>query len=257
MKTHEAYIEELAEKNPGIECLGYYVGATKKILHRCSLCGHEWLVRPTSLVSNKPKGCPHCAAVKAGRAYRSYTSATYAARLAEVNEEIELSGQYKGSHKKAEFFCRRCGHKWSAMPYSVLQGHGCPKCAKSGTSFMEQVFLRAIRDCVQEEVFERDKSAIGEELDIYIPAKMLAFEPGSWALHKDRLWKDKQKRLLAKEAGIRLVMIYDKFSESEEIPFEQDCLVYSDDFNKDDHAVLWQYVREAVSLLGIDTHRRI
>ena len=167
-KTHETYIQELSERNPGIECLGVYAGATDKILHRCRKCGHEWLARPYTLVCKKPRGCPHCAAVKAGKANQSYTTETYADALSSVHPEIELAGDYPGSHVKASFRCVRCGHEWNAMPYSVLQGHGCPRCAKSGTSFMEQVLLGALRLVLEDGmVLHRDKSAIGEELDIF------------------------------------------------------------------------------------------
>lgn len=251
-KTHETYIHELSERNPGIECLGVYAGATVKILHRCRKCGHEWLVRPYTLVCKKPRGCPHCAAVKAGKANKSYTTETYVDALSNVHPEIELVGSYPGSHAKATFRCVRCDHEWKAMPYSVLQGHGCPRCAKSGTSFMEQVILGALRLVFEDGmVLHRDKSAIGEELDIFIPSLKTAIEPGSWALHEKRLWKDKQKAELCRAAGIRLIIIYDKYPDEIAPPFANDCITFQGDFNKDDHAHLWSVVTRLLGSLGI------
>lgn len=251
MKTHEMYVEELAEKNPTIECLGTYTRATDKILHRCRICGHEWLVRPYTLVSKKHGGCPHCAAVKAGKANKSYTTETFVEALESKHDEIVLVGAYPGSHVKASFRCLRCGHEWQARPYSVLQGHGCPRCAKSGTSFMEQVFLGAMRLALGDQnVLSRDKTAIGEELDILLPAERIAFEPGSWALHERRLWKDRQKRELCDGAGIRLVFVYDKFPEGAEKPFDRDCIVFSGDFNREDHSHLWDVVDELLLIAG-------
>ena len=251
-KTHETYINELRERNPGIECLGTYNGAAVKILHRCRKCGHEWMVRPYTLVCKSPRGCPHCAAVKAGKANQSYTTETFAGALSDVHPEMELVGSYPGSHAKATFRCIRCGYEWKAMPYSVLQGHGCPRCAKSGTSFMEQVLFGALRLALGDgTVLHRDKSAIGEELDIFIPSLGVAIEPGSWALHEKRLWKDRQKSELCSRAGIRLIVIYDKFPDEATLPFAIDCLTFRGDFNKDDHKHLWSAVANLLELSGI------
>lgn len=251
MKTHEAYLRELEEKNPNVECLGTYSRSTDKTLHRCKVCGHEWMVKPYTLVSSKRSGCPHCAAVKAGKANQSYTTETFVAALKEAHDDILLIGDYSGSHVKTKFKCTRCDHEWDAMPYSVLQDHGCPRCAKSGTSFMEQVFLEAVKVAIcPSPVISRDKSAIGEELDIYLPKQALAFEPGSWPLHKRRLWKDKQKRQLCEEAGIRLVFVYDKYPEGKSCPFADDCFVFHGDFNKNDHEHLWHMVSALLELAG-------
>lgn len=251
-KTHERYVAELAEKNPTVLCLGTYSGAADKIKHRCLICGHEWLVRPTTLISAKPKGCPHCVAVRAGKARASYTSEQYQEKLSSIHRDIALAEEYKGSHQKTMFYCNRCGHRWSAMPYSVLQGHGCPRCAKSGTSFMEQVFLHAIKLRLEDDgVLSRTKDAIGEELDIFIPSMGTAIEPGSWDLHKSRIWKDKEKKALSDAAGIRLIFIYDKFPRNQEIPFKADCLTYAGDFNKDDHSNLWNTVADVFNLMGM------
>lgn len=251
-KTHERYVIELADRNPMIECLETYRSATEKIKHRCLVCGYEWLVRPASLVSAKPKGCPHCTAVKAGKTRACYTTKTYQEQLSLVHRDIKLAEEYKGSHKKTKFLCKRCGHHWEAMPYSVLQGHGCPRCAKSGTSFMEQVFLRAVSLRLGEgEVQSRSKEAIGKEFDIYIPSMKTAIEPGSWNLHKGRLWKDREKQVLSEAAGIRLIFVYDKFPEGAEPPFARDCLTYPGDFNKDDHENLWKMVDDVFALVNI------
>lgn len=251
MKTHETYILELSERNPDIECLGIYSGATTKILHRCKKCGHKWLVRPTSLVSQSPKGCPHCAAVKAGRANKSYTTESYRSALSEVNPDIVLAGDYPGSHLKADFECLRCGHKWKARPYSILQGHGCPRCVKTGTSFMEQVILGAMRASIGEDmVLSRDREAIGEELDVYIPSVGVAIEPGSWTLHRRRIWKDREKRSLCDASGIRLFFVFDMFPPDEPAPFQKDCITFHGDFNREDHSCLWDAINELSAAFG-------
>lgn len=91
MKSHSQYIDELAQKNPGVICLGAYSGVTTKILHRCKTCGYEWMVKPTLLVKANPTGCPHCAAVKAGKSKACYTTDTFNDKLSEMNSEPLLS----------------------------------------------------------------------------------------------------------------------------------------------------------------------
>lgn len=57
-RSHDEYIKELSIINPNILCKGIYVIAKQNILHQCLICGHEWNVAPSSLLSDH--GCPHC-----------------------------------------------------------------------------------------------------------------------------------------------------------------------------------------------------
>ena len=57
-KSHEQYVLELAEKNPDIEVIEKYINANTNIMHRCVVCGHEWMVRPNHLLHGL--GCPSC-----------------------------------------------------------------------------------------------------------------------------------------------------------------------------------------------------
>ena len=38
-KTHEQFVADLAERNPGVEVLGQYKSAIVPILYRCRVCG--------------------------------------------------------------------------------------------------------------------------------------------------------------------------------------------------------------------------
>mgnify|MGYP003304497035 CR=1 FL=1 len=57
-KSHEQYVRELLLENPNIEVLGEYTNANTNILHRCTICGHEWMVKPNHLLHGL--GCPSC-----------------------------------------------------------------------------------------------------------------------------------------------------------------------------------------------------
>ena len=60
---------------------------------------------------------------------------------------------------------------------------------------MEQFIKGSFEKALGEDsVLSRDKTAIGMELDIYIPSFKIAIEPGNWLLHKKSLNRDKTKR---------------------------------------------------------------
>jgi hypothetical protein len=60
LKSTEEYKQELESLNLPLICLGEYIGNKYKILHRCTLCKHEWLVKPNGVLSSG-NGCPICA----------------------------------------------------------------------------------------------------------------------------------------------------------------------------------------------------
>lgn len=61
-RTQDDYIALLKERNPTIELLGTYTGALRDALHRHTLCGHEWLAKPSNLTrpNGEARGCPKC-----------------------------------------------------------------------------------------------------------------------------------------------------------------------------------------------------
>jgi hypothetical protein len=86
--------------------------------------------------------------------------------------------------------------------------------------------LIALRDALgRDKVHSRDRSAIGLELDVFLPDFGLAVEVGSWSWHKDKVTRDEQKRILCQEQGIRLITIYDSYPFDIK-PFDSNCYVY-------------------------------
>ena len=72
----------------------------------------------------------------------------FVAELAEVNPTVEIIGEYNGSREKTDCRCRICGHLWQAMPTNLLKGRKCPRCAKSGASYMDQFVYLAFVDAL-------------------------------------------------------------------------------------------------------------
>ena len=57
------------------------------------------------------------------------THKQYVSELTQKNPEVEVLGEYTKSNIKTLHSCRKCNLQWEVRPNSLLQGHGCPKCA--------------------------------------------------------------------------------------------------------------------------------
>lgn len=120
--------------------------------------------------------------------------------------------------------CKECGYEYEITPHDVLSHRGCPNCHRACTSFFEQfIYHTCIYLLGETKVTSMDRIAIGYELDIYIPELKVAIEPGSWYWHKNLVIRDREKQILCKEKGIRLVTLYDHYDDSG-VPFD-DCFV--------------------------------
>ncbi len=227
MKTQGEFVLEMSSINPDIEIMGEYQGVGKRVNCRCRRCGHEWAPTAGSILSGR--GCPRCKATNArDRLLKGHEE--FVSNLNAVNPDIEVIGRYKSSKEPIQVRCRICGTEWSPTPNTLLHAEGCPVCYHGSTSVMEQTiglaFERALGNGA---VRSRDRSAIGEELDIFIPSLSLALEPGSWFWHKDKLDSDARKRGRCAERGIRLITIYDAAPKGTEPPFGSDCFVFEVD----------------------------
>lgn len=124
-KTHEEYVNEAAIKNPTIEVIGQYINTKTKITHRCKICGHEWLIKPTHILSGV--GCPECKNVKEREKLRK-THKQYVDELSKINPDIYVADEYVNARTKIAHMCKNCGCKWYTRPGDALKGKGCPDC---------------------------------------------------------------------------------------------------------------------------------
>lgn len=252
--THEQFVNKLKSINPSVKVVGIYTKAVEPVTVECLNCHRIWNPKAYSLLSGK--GCSHCSALKGAQNNTGKTGLktqeSFITEMATVNPDITFIGKYINGHTNIECICSICNHKWSAKPYSLLQGHGCPRCVKSGTSFMEQFIKCSFEIALGENsVISRDKSTIDMELDILIPSLKIAIEPGNWLLHKKSFKRDSLKRERCKEKGIRLITIYDKYPLNEKPPFDIDCFIFSDDLNKSDHSIIRNLVSDLLKASNI------
>ena len=125
-KTHEEFIKEMKEINPNIEILGEYVNKRTKIKCKCKIDNHIWYATPNNLLYNN-SGCPKCV----GK-IRNKTTEYFIQELQEINDDIEILGEYKGALAKIKCRCKIDGYEWYTTPSDLLNHNtGCPKCSSS------------------------------------------------------------------------------------------------------------------------------
>ncbi len=219
-KTNEQFIQE-AQKgiNPNVELLGKYVTAKTPIKCRCKVCGYEYETLPANII--KGFGCAKCA----GSAKK--TKDEFETQLAMIDPTVIVLDEYINHFTKLRCRCTRCGNEWLSTPANLLAGHGCQRCSRASTSFMEQYVLSALSLVLgKDNMLSRDKATIGMEVDIISPTYKIAVEIGAWYWHKNRISRDIEKQKLCNSKGIRLFSVYDSCG-YDSIPKFDDCLHYS------------------------------
>ena len=145
-KTHEEYIDEVIKINPNVEVIERYNGALTKILHRCKIDGYEWYIRPDSILHGQ--GCPKCSGLE------RYSHKEYIKKVAEINSNIEVLDKYIDSKTKILHRCKIDGYEWCVIPAAILQGCGCPKCAKNAKITHEEYVAQVTKINSNIEVLE-------------------------------------------------------------------------------------------------------
>ncbi len=220
-RTNDGFLDEVKKSQPNVCVLGKYESVTTPIRVMCKTCGYIWDPIPTVLL--RGGGCPNCA----GNLTKQHD--VFVQELEKINPSISVIGKYVNGRTNIAVKCLECGNTWKATPQNLLKGTGCPKCCHAPTSFSEQVMFEAFKAVFGEkEVKSRNKQSIGRELDILLPKYKTAVEIGSWYWHKPRIKQDTEKKRLCEQKEIRLIFIFDSFSE-ESKPFDQDCIVFEKD----------------------------
>lgn len=124
-KTHDEYVFEVSQINPFVEVIGKYIGNHIKILHKCKIDGHEWMVEPSNILHGT--GCPRCKALNLHN-LKTKSNDQYITEVAKINPNIVVIDQYSGNKVPILHKCLLDGHEWYAAPGHILEGSGCPKC---------------------------------------------------------------------------------------------------------------------------------
>jgi len=51
--------------------------------------------------------------------------------MKQINSNIKIIGDYKGSENPVECECLLCKHQWTPVARSLKNNQGCPKCSSS------------------------------------------------------------------------------------------------------------------------------
>ena len=119
---HVEYVDKVNKLNSNIEVVETYKGALTKILHRCSICGHEWYPTPNSILTGR--GCPECYCTQHKLTHKLYTK-----RLASKHPYIKPIEQFIATGVPILHKCTKDSYIWKATPNNLLNGIGCPVCA--------------------------------------------------------------------------------------------------------------------------------
>ncbi len=114
--SHEDYLDKLNSKGIHILPLEKYVGAQKKILHKCS-CGNEWQITPHGILNGQK--CMKCRNTS-----RNISNEDYFEQITKKKIKVTPLETYVDSKTKILHKCL-CGKEWKITPNSVLSGATC------------------------------------------------------------------------------------------------------------------------------------
>lgn len=168
-KTQKQYEEEVSKLHPTIKVLGIYINSETPILHQCLIDGHIWLAKPANILHGK--GCPKCVGnIK-------LTHGEYIKRLSVINPYVVPIEEYININTPILHKCLIDGNIWKVVPHSLLQGYGCPKCArnmkKTHEEYKQELFMKNPDIEVMENYMGMNKSILHRcKIDGYIwPAR--------------------------------------------------------------------------------------
>lgn len=200
-KEHNQYVAELGRVSPEIEVLGKYKSNTYPIAVRCRKCLHEWAPTAGPLLYQKTK-CPKCVGAL-------MTAKDFKKRVKANSPSLEIVGRFTRGDTLIRVRCKKCGFEWDGIKDVLIRGCGCKMCHYTGTSRQELMVYFAIKELFpKSEVLWRNHKLIHKELDIVIPSKGIAIEPGYFGWHKDKIDVDFNKEIECENIGIKLFTIY-------------------------------------------------
>ncbi len=184
-------------------------GAGILVWWQCYL-GHEWRTTPNKRTSDNTS-CPVCANKKIAVGFNDLE--TTHPRLAQewhptLNGSLTPKDVTFGSSKKAWWKCQK-GHEWKASISNRSKNRNCPVCSnQTKTSFPEQAIYHYLKKHFPD-VENQNTSAIGMELDIYIPSIKTAIEYDGVYYHhtSSASTREEKKNALCGTKDIRLIRI--------------------------------------------------
>ena len=126
--TNHIVDQRLVENNRPIKRLEAYKNAHTSIKWLCLKCNHKWKTMPYIILNGS--GCPKCGFLSRCEKERHHND-NIDIWLIDNNRPIKRIGEYENAHKSISWICLniKCSYIWTAKPYMIRQGTGCPQCA--------------------------------------------------------------------------------------------------------------------------------
>ena len=110
--------------NNEYELVSEYVNNSTSVNLRHKVCGNIDTLLPATITSGDWAGCTRC---------RDTINSLEKLinKMREINYNVKIIGDFYGVTKRIDCECIICGHKWSPYVQNLLEGCGCPECAKN------------------------------------------------------------------------------------------------------------------------------
>ena len=178
------------------------------------MCPTHGIFRQTPEVHLSGHGCPECANIK--RAEKNImTTSEFIAKAKNIHgDKYDYSKvEYVKYDTPVTIICPEHG-EFQQKPYIHLDGSGCQKCAMLFSNY-EMELIDYISSIIGEEnIIRNDRTILnGNELDVYVPSKKVAFEFDGLYWHSEIKKPNKkyhlQKTMDCEKQGIQLIHIFE------------------------------------------------
>lgn len=148
-KSFEKFLCRLKEIWNGlIEYVGGYENMTTKCFFRCTIHNYIWEASPNNILNGK-RGCPLCGNDKIKEKLTTPLEEIIELVKLLYDDTIEYVEGYKKVGAKCKWRCKVCGYEWWACASTILQGHGCKRCADKHSGEMKTTPLEVIIEKVE------------------------------------------------------------------------------------------------------------
>jgi len=145
----EKAIKKIYGANPNFTLISEFKGWRENITRKCNVCGDIRTVQARCLIEKKNgkiRGCTVCVAREKALSKRK-THEKFIEELKSVNSNIDVLSEYVTISDKVKCKCLIDNFEWYATPHTLLDGHGCPECKKSGQNWRtEEQFLSEMKE---------------------------------------------------------------------------------------------------------------
>lgn len=83
---------------------------------------------------------------EAHRLSRRMTTDQFKVKMASLQPNIEILGEYKSNSSRISCRCKLCGHEWFPTAHGLLAGYGCPECYHKAQTKTEEAYLLELRE---------------------------------------------------------------------------------------------------------------